>query len=110
MKKILILLAVFTLVGCTSNKTPSLTEQEKLMKEYAFRVFEEEIKKDLDTQRGMEIREIRIETLKTLNDYGRVYDLTLLSNCTDSSSVSLMIDEDAKEITDYEINLNCKQN
>jgi hypothetical protein len=108
-KRLIVMTSLLFLIGCTNVKVPLITEQEKLIKEYAFRVFEEEIKPDLENQSGMK-REVTISMIKNLNLYGRMYDLTPLSNCTDSSSVFLTINDETKEIVHYEINLNCKQN
>ena len=107
-------LVIIGMSGCTS--TTKTNEEESVMKDYATTYYNNH----MDGLTG-DYFQISVENLKSANDLAsdadfktadgtslETYDLTKLSKCTDDSYVEIEINQDTKEIENYEFHLSCE--
>ena len=84
MKKILVLLFLFSIVTCGCGKKDE--DYEKVLKDYAQTYYEKHMI-GVDNQSQAEVT---IAMLKKANSYGDNYDLSELEKCKDTTSVILI--------------------
>lgn len=94
MKKLILIIPILILTGCTNK--------EKLFKEYSKNYYEKYMKM---------INSVESVTI-TLSDLKKVelenkYDLSKLKNCKNTSKITLYIDKETKNIKNEEIEINC---
>ncbi len=108
MKKYAVLsVAILSLLACgCGNSKAKQSKYEKTMEEYATNYYQTYI---LDKVEGLDVPEISVANLENANVNGESnYDMKKLSGCTKDSYVSLILNENKRDIDSYEFHMNCK--
>lgn len=100
MKKIIMILflSAILLTGCTNKEE----DYKNILQDYAKTYYEKHMI-GVDNQQQAEIT---LEMLKKANNYDDNYDLSLLKECDDNTSVTISLNNQ-KQIINYEYELKC---